>query len=61
MRMVVVSDTSTLSNLAIIGRLDLLRQQFGEVLMPSAVVAELSVLRDATAGAAIDKAVFDGW
>lgn len=59
--MLVVSDTSTLSNLAIIGRLDLLRQQFGEVLMPPAVAAELAALRDPHASAVLIQAVRDGW
>jgi predicted nucleic acid-binding protein len=59
--MLVVSDTSTLSNLAIIGRLELLRQQFSEVLMPPAVAAELAALRDPPACATLIKAVRDGW
>jgi predicted nucleic acid-binding protein len=42
--MLVVSDTSPLSNLAIIGRLDLLRQQFQIVRMPGGVTRELSAL-----------------
>ncbi|MFM9903884.1 MAG: DUF3368 domain-containing protein [Pyrinomonadaceae bacterium] len=42
--MIVVSDTSPLSNLLIIGRLDLLRSIFGTVLIPSAVAAELKVI-----------------
>ena len=39
--MVVVSNTSPLSNLAIVGRLALLRDQFGAALVPSAVQREL--------------------
>src|SRR6266404_5699522 len=39
--MIVVSDTSPLSNLLIIGRLGLLRSIFGSVLIPAAVAAEL--------------------
>lgn len=42
--MIVVSDTSPLSNLLIIGRLDLLRSIFGSVLIPAAVAAELDVI-----------------
>ena len=42
--MIVVSDTSPLSNLLIIGRLDLLRSIFGHVLIPAAVAAELDVI-----------------
>ena len=41
--MPVVSNTSPILNLAIIGRLDLLRQQFGEVLVPPMVLQELKV------------------
>ncbi len=40
--MLAVSDTSPLSNLAIIGRLPLLREQFVEVWVPPAVVCELA-------------------
>jgi uncharacterized protein len=39
--MPVGSNTSPILNLAIIGRLDLLQQQFGEVGIPPAVQAEL--------------------
>jgi len=39
--MVVVSNTSPLSNLAIIARLDLLREQFGTVTIPHEVRVEL--------------------
>jgi hypothetical protein len=42
--MIVVSDTSALSNLLVIGRLDLLRSLFGHVLIPNAVATELYVL-----------------
>ncbi len=42
--MIVVSDTSPLSNLLIIGRLGLLRSIFGRVLIPTAVAAELDVI-----------------
>lgn len=59
--MLVVSDTSALSNLAIIGRLELLREQFGQVLMPSAVERELTALHDPAARAALTRAVDDGW
>jgi predicted nucleic acid-binding protein len=59
--MLVVSDTSPLSNLAIIGRLDLLREQFGEVLMPPAVAHELSDLRNDPAQQLLLSARQDGW
>jgi uncharacterized protein len=38
-----VSNTSPILNLAIIRQLDLLRRQFGEVLIPLAVLVELKV------------------
>jgi uncharacterized protein len=41
--MPVVSNTSPILNLAIIGQLDLLRQQFGEVLIPPMVLQDLKV------------------
>lgn len=41
--MIVVSDTSCISNLLIIGRADLLLQLFGEVVIPAAVRDELRV------------------
>ncbi len=39
--MPVVSNTSPISNLAIIDRLELLQEQLGEILIPPAVHAEL--------------------
>jgi uncharacterized protein len=39
--MIVVSNTSPLSNLAAIGRLELLQQLYGKVLIPSAVYQEI--------------------
>jgi predicted nucleic acid-binding protein len=59
--MVVVSNTSPLSNLAIIGRLGLLRDQFGSVLVPVAVRQELSNLRHSAAARSLDCAFTDGW
>jgi uncharacterized protein len=41
--MPVVSNTSPILGLAAIGHLDLLRKQFGQVLIPEAVVSELQV------------------
>ena len=43
---VVVSDTSAVSNLLSIGRVELLRQVFGNVLIPPAVESELAVTHD---------------
>lgn len=59
--MLVVSDTSPLSNLAIIGRLALLREQFAEVWMPPAVARELTALDVPSAQAALSEAVRTGW
>lgn len=59
--MVVVSNTSPLSNLATIGRLGLLRDQFGAVLVPVAVREELSKLNHTTAASSLDAAFADGW
>ncbi len=59
--MVVVSNTPPLSNLAIIGRLTLVRDQFGMVLIPPAVRRELIRLRHGVARRALDAAFNDGW
>ncbi|HRG48378.1 MAG TPA: hypothetical protein PLG41_19375 [Leptospiraceae bacterium] len=42
--MIVISDTSTLSNLHIIGKLDLLFSLYGKVIIPEAVFSELKEL-----------------
>jgi len=55
--MLVVCDTSPLSNLAIIGRLELLREQFEVVRMPSQAARELTALRHPTAQSALASAV----
>ncbi len=39
--MIIVSDTSSISNLAKVGQLDLIRQIYGKVLIPQAVYEEL--------------------
>ena len=44
--MPVVSNTSPLLNLAIIGRLSLLHQQFGEIWIPPMVIKELRLEED---------------
>jgi predicted nucleic acid-binding protein len=59
--MVVVSNTSPLSNLAIVGRLALLQKQFGSVLVPSAVRWELNQLRHGAAARLLDAGFSDGW
>lgn len=57
----VVSDTSPLSNLAIIGRLDLLKQRYGTVRIPPAVAQELSALSHPVAKGRITAALAEGW
>jgi len=59
--MVVVSNTSTVSNLAIIGRLALLQDQFGSVLVPSAVRRELNQFQHPAAENLLNAAFSDGW
>ena len=57
----VVSDTSPVSNLAIIGRLDLLRRLYGEVIISPSVADELSRLYHAEGRAAVVAALSAGW
>lgn len=56
--MLVASNTSPISNLAIIGRLNLLRSQFHEICIPGAV---LSKLYHPSAIQEIKQALRDGW
>ena len=56
-----VSNTSPISNLAIIGRLDLLRQRYGMLRVPPAVSQELSALSHVPAKCAIAAALAEGW
>jgi len=56
-----VSNTSPISNLAAIGRLDLLKLQFSEIWIPNAVGAELAANPHPEARAAIDAAIHEGW
>lgn len=59
--MPVASNTSPISNLAIIGRLSLLRSQFCEIWIPSAVQFELDQLSHPAALKEIHQALQDGW
>jgi predicted nucleic acid-binding protein len=59
--MLAVSNTSPISNLAIIGRLNLLKLQFGTLWIPSAVAGELAAHPDHVALAAIQTAIRDQW
>jgi predicted nucleic acid-binding protein len=59
--MLVVSNTSPISNLAVIGRLSLLRSQFHEIWIPGVVQSELHQLSDPAALQEIQQALQDGW
>lgn len=56
-----VSNTSPISNLAIIGRLGILRGQFATILIPDAVREELGRLTHAAGRREIDLARAEGW
>jgi predicted nucleic acid-binding protein len=56
-----VSDTSPISNLALIRRLNLLNEQFGQVIIPKAVDLELREVPDASARIEIEQALERGW
>ena len=60
--MLAVSNTSPISNLAIIGHLDLLRLQFTALWIPDAVAEELAAHPNPVALAAVRTAIVaDGW
>ena len=59
--MPVVSNTSPIMNLAIIGELSLLRDQFGEVLIPGAVLEELRVEENLPGSQSVRDALKAGW
>jgi predicted nucleic acid-binding protein len=59
--MAAVSNTSPLSNLAIIDRLQLLREQLGEVLIPPGVDSELKRLPNESARKRLDAAIQQRW
>ena len=59
--MPVVSNTSPLLNLAIIGRLELLRQQFGQIEVPLGVLAELRVDEALPGSEHLQEAIAAGW
>ncbi|MBW1702873.1 MAG: DUF3368 domain-containing protein [Deltaproteobacteria bacterium] len=59
--MPVVSNTSPILNLAIIGELSLLRDQFGEVLIPGAVLEELRVQENLPGSQVVSDAINAGW
>ena len=59
--MPVVSNTSPILNLAIVGQLELIRQQFGQVQIPPAVLAELKVQEERPGSKGIQAALDMGW
>jgi uncharacterized protein len=59
--MLAVSNTSPISNLALIGRLELLKSQFPVLWIPTAVAKELAMHPDPAAATAIQDAVRDQW
>jgi uncharacterized protein len=59
--MLAASNTSPICNLAIVGRLQLLRSQFGEIWIPAAVKGELDRLHHADALKEIQRAFEEGW
>ncbi len=56
-----VSDTSPILGLAVIGRLALLREQFGEIYIPLAVLEELKTETNFRGVPAVQDALQDGW
>lgn len=59
--MPVVSNTSPILNLAIVGRLSLLREQFREIWIPRAVLDELRPEEDLPGSPAVREAMAAGW
>lgn len=59
--MLVVSNTSPILNLAIVNRLEFLRRQFGEILIPNAVLEELKIDEDRPGSQLIRDAITSGW
>ena len=59
--MAVVSNTSPLLNLSIIGRLDRVRAQHSRVLIPPAVLEELRLDEERPGSKALTSAFEDGW
>jgi predicted nucleic acid-binding protein len=59
--MPIVSNTSPILNLAIVGQLDLLRQQFGQIQIPPAVLDELKIDEERPGSQPIQAAITAGW
>jgi predicted nucleic acid-binding protein len=59
--MLVVSNTSPISNLAIIGRLDVLKRRYGSMQIPPTVAKELDALTHSSASKSVKAAISEGW
>ncbi|MDB6139579.1 MAG: nucleic acid-binding protein [Verrucomicrobiaceae bacterium] len=59
--MLVVSNTSPVSNLAIVNHLHLLRQRYGRVIVPERVKLELDALSHDAGKSRVQQAFADGW
>jgi hypothetical protein len=59
--MPIVSNTSPILNLAIVDQLVLVRRQFGEILIPVAVLDELKVDEERSGSQVIREAISSGW
>jgi predicted nucleic acid-binding protein len=59
--MLVVSNTSPVCNLAVIGRLEFLQRRYGVVSLPAAVADELAALTHLAASQRIQTALADRW
>ncbi len=56
-----VSDTSPILGLAVIGYLDLLQEQFGEIFIPQTVLAELKIDANFKGASTVRQALDNGW
>jgi predicted nucleic acid-binding protein len=56
-----VSNTSPILNLAIVGHLDLIRNQFGKIIIPPAVLQELKIQEERPGSVMIRQAVAANW
>jgi len=59
--MPIVANTSIVMNLAIIGHIGLLREQFVQVVVPQAVIEELRLDEDLPGNGAVRDAIREGW
>jgi len=59
--MLVISNTSPLLNLAIINQLNLIQQQFGQIIIPDAVLTELRINENLPGSQQLQTALNQGW